>query len=369
MSDSELHIHLFTPDQFKDMRDIWRVLLKESDANPLFMSWEWMYAWWDIYGNKENDSLLVLGAYDKEKLVGLAPLYISHHRSLKGLISTRTIQFIGTRIKGTAGFRSEYLQFITSSNDSKHINDYIARELFTKHKTDEYYLNDLIVNCNTYRSLNYFAQQSRAYTREQGESRTYIINCEQPFPSYVADLGKNTRLKLFNRRKVLESLGDVSVTISGAQDLSSIVSRINNFHVHRWGYQTIQHHHSKFIAALVCSELFTVSSITLFLDKKPLACTLDVLTNGRSYNLQMGFTENLHKKISLGTLTLGYAIEKYCSDQKIKSYDLLAGGGKNSDYKPRVAIENTKLKSLQFILSTKFKHIYWLNDKLKKTCR
>ena len=108
-----------------------------------------------------------------------------------------------------------------------------------------------------------------------------------------------------------------------------------------------------------------MTGMVLSLCDNCIGCTLAVVSNGVAYNLQMGFQDGIDKRISTGYVLLGYAIEYYCKNPGITSYDLLPGRGKKSNYKERIAVSTANLESVQIICSFKYKILYKINDFLR----
>ncbi len=68
-----LRVSLLTPENFDSIENEWNTLLTRSEADTLFLRWEWLHTWWSFFG--EGRRLMILAAWDRERLVGLAPLY------------------------------------------------------------------------------------------------------------------------------------------------------------------------------------------------------------------------------------------------------------------------------------------------------
>ena len=82
--------------------------------------------------------------------------------------------------------------------------------------------------------------------------------------------------------------------------------------------------------------------------------------------INSGFNEGFHKKIAIGMLHFGYLIERAFENPSIAVFDFLAGHGKNTNYKARLATGKLELYSLQIIRSKKLVYLYRINDALKK---
>lgn len=60
------------------LSDRWNSLLTESSSNTIFLTWEWLEAWWNNYGR--DRALFVLSAWEGDSLEGLAPLFLDRFR-------------------------------------------------------------------------------------------------------------------------------------------------------------------------------------------------------------------------------------------------------------------------------------------------
>src|SRR5258708_28460269 len=62
------------PSEFDSLRGEWNALLRRSAMDSVFLRWEWMRTWWDIFNR--NRKLFILTIRFNDRLVGLAPFYI-----------------------------------------------------------------------------------------------------------------------------------------------------------------------------------------------------------------------------------------------------------------------------------------------------
>lgn len=76
------------------LKSEWEDLLQRASNTSVFMTWEWLVTWWEIYGEHHDLYWLIVRGRDG-KITGGAPLYIRKHRS--GLILPhRELRFVGT---------------------------------------------------------------------------------------------------------------------------------------------------------------------------------------------------------------------------------------------------------------------------------
>ena len=69
---NRIHVREHGPDWVGGASDAWTNLLRQSNANPVFMSWAWMSSWIETLGDKTNAR--ILGLYEGDRLVALVPL-------------------------------------------------------------------------------------------------------------------------------------------------------------------------------------------------------------------------------------------------------------------------------------------------------
>jgi len=82
-----LQIKLIDVPEFDGLRDEWNDLLRRSACDSVFLRWEWIHTWWNIF--QQNKRLFILTARNDGRLCGIAPCYIDR----TGLISLRTLKF------------------------------------------------------------------------------------------------------------------------------------------------------------------------------------------------------------------------------------------------------------------------------------
>ncbi|MFA5074094.1 MAG: hypothetical protein WC539_09405, partial [Nitrospirota bacterium] len=62
--------------EFVGMRDAWNVVLEQSRTKEIFLSWEWMYNWWNVFRDNQKSLYILVGKNPHERLIGIAPWYI-----------------------------------------------------------------------------------------------------------------------------------------------------------------------------------------------------------------------------------------------------------------------------------------------------
>ena len=281
---------------------------------------------------------------------------------IKGLYRAHSNFPLGCQSPGLRSIRSEYF-----TPDTESFSDYLNAVLVdTSHQLT---FPDVIVGSPFYQALQQLAiRQKRIRVVEKNPDLAYSVQTGTgTFNNYLAHLGSNTRLKLYNRRKRLASLGTVALTKS--KDDDTFLDQLNAFHQVRWGKPCYQGNNLVFIRSLLPAlraEGHSVCLSELRVDQKVISVLLDIQVGQRIYNLQSGFIEDFSKGVSTGLLHLGYQLESAFNDSSVSAYDFMAGHGKNANYKARIATQKLPLTDVVLVKSQILKAMYQLQHWLQR---
>lgn len=371
-ANSDEHNHVFSVEVWDEARFLrgeeeWCELLTYSDSDNLFLTWKWMSLWWELW-KKPESRLFIVTVYSGTRLVGLAPFYIEPTTYLRGLLKLNRLQFLGGRWNGLTGMRGEYMDIIVHREFQGEAVAAILQAISKDQSWTEICLADLNTDSTNYHAIHDWLLHQKFHGRTEAEGDTYRINCQGSFDDYLSALGKNSRLKLYNRRKLLEQKGVVEIKnydTCQSDELNELFEVMNAFHQNRWNGVAISAEDRKHLLIL-CDQGGSISlshSSVLLLNGMPLSAILDITYGGCVYNIQLGFVEDFDKKIALGTLHIGYSIEALFNDPEIKFFDLLEGEGKNSNYKAHIAKPATRLATTRWMRSWLLKAVFGFYDK------
>lgn len=354
--------------EFFNSQDAWTALLARSDSDKLFMSWEWQYTWWKIFKD-ENMRLKMFVAIDEnDNLLGIAPLYIANVTTKK-VISTRRLQFIGNCWRGKATMPTEIVDFIADRNVSSEVINMFYEYIGSLDGWDEFVLSSLNKNTTTYKCLVAGEKFANSHFRCAETYSSYYLDTTGDFNGYLKKLSKTMRLKLFNRRKLLNSTGKAGFECLDA-GFDECFKLLNQLHRKRWGSDIFEGDRLKFnqmVSSLMMKNHSVEFSVILF-NRKPISIQYNYIVNNRKYNIQAGFDELFHKKISLGYLHFGYEIEN-AFKSRVTAYDFLMGEGKNTQYKEGLTSSKLELVDMQILRSNYVGFLYKLHDGIKNTLK
>ncbi|KZZ41506.1 hypothetical protein A3758_13990 [Oleiphilus sp. HI0118] len=355
--------------QFEKIKPEWDALHATSDQS-VFTSWCWMYAWWQVF--KEDDfELFLVECRSGERLVAILPFYIASRPFLK-LLSLRTLYFLGCKGEGEAGYRAEYLDFVCSSRDAQTLCAPLMQYLLSGAGAgvDEIVLSDVPVSKLHGSVLTTVKKRGAAYIRETARDQTYRIDLMAGYDVFLNGLGKGTRTRIKGSEKRMVNESSFAVKHCSLDVPEALLGPIKELHALRWNNQKSFDAYQAFLEALLRIDTggdLELSGVQLEHNEEVAAATLNLSYGGVVYNLMLGFKEVPVKRVSLGLLALGLDIQNCSAQSGLACYDLLAGSGKRSDYKSKIASKGPELVSHQILLSWLPRMVYGLYDRLRKT--
>lgn len=307
-----------------------------SDSPSVFRSAAWVQAWIDTWGKHPALQLIDLGGRSNP----LETVYITRQR-LKKIIPVNTLSLAGVGCGLISTPRAEYNtldELITCAGGEK---DFF--KLIKPLSWQQLYLPDVLQHSSTELHVHQLVQQPTIRLCELKTEPTYAVAISS-VDDYLQQLGANTRLAYFNRRKNLARQGDIyfhQYNLGAADDAIAV---LNNFHAQRWGrpcYSLESRAFLKNFGARLQDQGGELILQSMQVNSEPVSILVDVIWNNTRYNFQSGYAENKYPKIALGALHMGYAIEQAIANKQV--YDFMAGTGKHSDYKKRIA---TRVQSI-----------------------
>jgi len=361
---SDFAVQSVTIDALFGIADEWQELLSRSAVDPLFMSPAWLSSWWDSWGKKRDnvEAIILLVRDASDRLVGIAPLYSSLDRT-RGFKKVRRIQFIGSNFRKSGVTRTEYIDFILDPKCRDHCLKLLLDYLFDQFQFDEFVIADVRHSSLTNRAIDQFARDRSLYVRRVDHDTGTRLLLEGDFQSYLSKLGKNTRLRLFNRRKILTSLGRIEIIKYESSDIVQGFDNLNRLFEKRWGHPIFSDSQLDFQTMLVdrLQPHARPQMTGIILDGNCISVLFNIRAYNVEYNFLSGFQADLHPKLSLGMLHFGYAIEQAYVDD-IREFDFLLGPGKKSNYKSHFGGQTIQAHTVQIVRNPVLRVMYQIHD-------
>ncbi len=313
-----------TPQLFADLAHEWDVLCDSIPTAPPFLSYDWMRAWWEVWGRL--DRLLIIVVRDScNRLIAIAPLYIATDPLMQ--LKTRVIRFLGHHSAG-----ADYLCMLVQPGWETQAVEAVVRELIVRRNSWDYIELDHIVLTYQIFAVLVSTFEARSYTITR--TRRYVCPfAELPhnFEEYLRSRSPNVRYNFRRRLKALQRDGRLAVTIlQHAKDIRLRFGELGRLHAARFACQAKR---TSFLAPKVqefhrvslTNESRTLNPRLFLLEARgvTVAALYGYAKRDRFYFFQSGMDPQWSNR-SVGLVLMGLVIE-HAIKQGHREYDFLRG--------------------------------------------
>jgi CelD/BcsL family acetyltransferase involved in cellulose biosynthesis len=342
----------------------WAQLLARSDADELFLSWEWLTLWWECFADTLAAVPEILGFYRGGDLIGVAPLY--RRRVLRSrLLPATSVQLIGLAWRDPGPAISEYLDIVAISAESDAVRHACARAVLDERAWTEWVIG-FTAAARPWREV--FAQTGAGqgyYAREVDGLVSYQADLTGGMDAYLHSLGQSTRRSVWNLRHRLARSGRVSFELLPGEEIEGGFSDLNRLHRLRWRQPAFTgkrlEFHTRLARRLASRGELLLSRLRV--GGRVVSVLYDIRKGARQYNIGMGFDPSFAGSVSLGLIHLGYAIE-LAADRQVSTYDFLAGTGQHTDYKRHLSQARRSVSCVQLLRGRVLPALYRWHDRL-----
>lgn len=279
---------------FEAIKNEWDELLKASNSDNIFLTWEWLYTWWKYFG--KGKKLLIVLAEENDKIIGIAPLYLLTKVRYFGIRPLSHIEFIGS-----TNSSSEYLDFILMRGREQEILSLILKKLVDC-KTAKWDTLNLVSIKKASENLELFRRFSRENNhihRDYGEFICPFIVLPGSLDEFFMTLNPNSRQKFRKYRRNFEKDYVVSlIHTENKDDLDRDFRIFVDLHQKRWtekdgkGAFTETRENYKEFHNEIASRFFDkgwLYLVSLKAGDKIVAAQYDFIYGEKIYCFQVGF--------------------------------------------------------------------------------
>jgi CelD/BcsL family acetyltransferase involved in cellulose biosynthesis len=199
------------PERVAGLRSEWRRLFRQSVVRTPFQSPEWLLPWIEIFGPA---SLRVIAVWERDRLVGLAPLLIYPRGS------ERILAFAG-------GGVSDYLDLVVEPGKEAAVHRAIVSAVLQDRNWTRLELTDLPPHSVLFRSLKL---RPKTLTHDTSS----VLELPSNPSELLAKFSKRQRANLRNARSRLERAGGGSIERANADTLPEFLDDLFRLHTLRW---------------------------------------------------------------------------------------------------------------------------------------
>jgi CelD/BcsL family acetyltransferase involved in cellulose biosynthesis len=342
----------------------WSRLLTYSNADALFLSWDWLTLWWHCFADAMSAVPEILAFYRGADLIGVAPLY--RRRVMRsGVLPATSVQLIGVSWRDPGPLISEYLDIVATAAETDTVRRACAHALLNEPAWTEWVIGFTAAGrqwCEAFAGLD---PGQRQYVRDLDRLVSYQADLSSGFAAYLRSLGQSTRRSVWNLRRRLAQQGTVSFELLSSAEIEAGLSDLNRLHQIRWQRPAFAgvslEFHTRLAARLASRGELALSRLRV--GGQVVSVLYDIRKGPRQYNISMAFDPSFSRKLSLGLIHLGYAMEDAAARQ-VCSYDFLAGTGRRSDYKSHLSQARRSLSCVQVLRGFVLPPLYRWHDRV-----
>jgi CelD/BcsL family acetyltransferase involved in cellulose biosynthesis len=341
----------------------WAQLLARSDADALFLSWEWLTLWWQCCAAPLSAVPEILAFYRGADLIGVAPFY--RRRVLRSrILPVTSVQLVGLSWRDPGPAMSEYLDIVAISAESDTVRHACAHALLGERAWTEWVIGFTAAArpwCDAFANA---ASGQQCYVREIDRLRSYQADLSAGMEAYLRSLGQSTRRSVWNLRHRLARQGRVSFELLSAEEIEGGFGDLNRLHRLRWQQPafagTALEFHTRLGRRLASRGELVLSRLRV--GGQVVSVLYDIRKGTRQYNIGLGFDPSFAGSVSLGLIHLGYSIE-LAAERQVSTYDFLAGTGQHSDYKRHLSQARRNVSCVQLLRGRVLPALYRWHDR------
>lgn len=314
-------------------------LKRTSTSTSIFRAQAWTQAWVDTWGKDKRLQLIDLGANNNPR-----EMFYRVRDRLKKVLPISNLHMVGVGCNIISTPRAEYNEISDSLLQLGKSEDFI--QALGKIPWSQFCLPDVLLSSANIADFESLAKKQNWLIHEVCNESTYYVKSDS-FSDYVRQLSSSTRLTYFNRRKRLSAVGTVEFVHYPLDKIFDFFELLNQFHRSRWGNACYSTESQSFLKNFIERLQFENGSAILeamLVNGEVVSVLFDVVLNGCRYNFQSGYAENKFSKVAVGAVHMGYAIESAINAGYI--YDFMAGEGKHTNYKARIATHSEAMRSI-----------------------
>lgn len=311
---------LASNEEFESLQEEWNQLLSQGEIEDIFLTWEWLFAWWKAYGDKYE--LWLLTVRENGGLIGIAPLMLSTQQRL--FLRLRVLLSIGTPQCDVSGFIATQNELVVSS-----IHGYLKQ-----HKNEWDIFEMKALQKSTYEAdlLPEMFLKSSGYRTIQKDDEHYYLPINEDWETYFKNLSKNLRRNLKRRLRRAEEQGKVTHKRYSGQNLTWD-NFLTLFDINERGsypdlykYQSSRVFHKSLFDLMHKNGWIQIEM--LYIDDEPVAFQYGYRINNKYQDWRGGY-DSKYETLGTGKILMMFSIKRWF-EQQIREVDFLRG---THDYK------------------------------------
>ncbi|KAG1682795.1 hypothetical protein GQR58_010582 [Nymphon striatum] len=343
-----------TSEEFKSLKQSWNKLNNKSHNGTIFISWEWLYTWWEIYKNDGDRKLYILCCHDhKHELIGIAP-FQQIYNPKRYFPSNQQILFIGTGETDGSQVFGEYMDLLIKPGHESSVINVFSEFLYKRKSTWDGLKFQQLLN-NSHLSKLFKNQPNKIISKVTPYGVRTIIELPETYSKYLMSLRKKMRNNITRTFSRLESEQKFTFEhITKSKDIERSIATLAELNRGRRGdlnqssvfqYKNFENFHK-----LLSKRLLPLNSVRLCIlrfDNLPVAALYSFLDGNTLHVYQSGFVKEHGHRYSLLTTMLTQEISSSIDDEAIDYFNFMFSESEDT-YKHRYSSETDPMYNLSF---------------------
>lgn len=300
-------------DALQSLRAEWNALLARSSSRSVFLTWEWLNAWWSVF--RAGFSLRVICATDGTRLLGIFPL-VRRERAMLDAIGLRSWNFLGTGESDRDEVCAYWMEPIVDNASAEAVYRRFLHYLVENERIDSW---DQLRFTSIHEASPFVREAKRFFvdTCDVFVETAFTVGISDLGSSWLAfeeKLGSRTRKRLRRERRILEETPGFRYRFAETEsDLDEMFRALTVLNRSRWGDL------SPFASERFCEfQRVAIRALwphgvrlsTMEIDGTIVAGNLDYCYKNTVYGYQTAFDAEYNPKIGIGTLSMVFCLDK-----------------------------------------------------------
>lgn len=312
-----------TEAELRALKPAWDSLVQQSAANTIFLTWEWVWAWWSTYGKPGH--LRILTAFDESDVLrGIAPLRLEAVRRYGRTVSALT--FVGDGSND-----SDYLDMIVAAGFERQVIEAFRTAWVRDLEGGQVLLLNEIPEASPNLALLKNFAESRHSIFTESEIPCGTVHLPETWNAYLGELRPRFRTKIRAVLRDLEGRTEVQFGFcQTAEQVRAMLPILFDLHTKRWeadgkpgvfGWEKKREFY--FTLSNLLLERGWLRFSWLKWNEAVLACQYGFAYQGKYFLLQEGY-EPASEHWNLGIGLRAWSIRKLL-EEGLREYDFLGG--------------------------------------------
>jgi hypothetical protein len=312
--------------RFRKLKNEWNYLLNKSQANTIFLTWEWLDAWWQAYRTTEKPFVILFRNVQGE-LVGIAPFVLNVIKS-GYFLKYKALYFWGLKI----GVKeAEYLDIIAEKGIEDKVCHQVVQALNERRKEWDIILYYEIPEASVCLGIFREFVVNQGWLSKETSHGCSVIKLPETTDEYIKSLKPRMRTKFRSLPRRLKESHKVEFEVcTGDARFRETMDSFITLHQKRWEKEdqcgTFKDSRRREFYNLLSNYFIENKWLVIFslrVDGVYRAHEFSFLYNNKLFVLQEGYDTDWERK-GIGNVLRTFVLQ-YCIEHKYDEYDFLGG--------------------------------------------